>query len=65
MFPATGSTITAAILRPRSRKIARTPSRSLKAAVSVSWASRAGTPALSGMENVAPPEPAFTRRLSE
>ena len=64
MFPATGSTITAAISPPRSRKIARTASRSLYATVSVSAASAAGTPALSGIENVAPPEPARTSRLS-
>jgi len=64
MLPATGSTMTAAISRPRSRKMARTASRSLNGAVSVSCASGSGTPALSGIENVAPPEPAFTRRLS-
>ena len=64
MLPATGSTMTAAISRPRSRKSVRTASRSLNGAVSVSCASGPGTPALSGIEKVAPPEPALTRRLS-
>jgi hypothetical protein len=36
----------------------------LKDTVSVSSASAAGTPLLSGMPKVAPPEPAFTSRLS-
>ena len=64
MLPATGSTMTAAIRSPRRRKRSHTASRSLKATVSVSSASAAGTPLLSGMPNVAPPEPAFTSRLS-
>ena len=64
MFPATGSTMTAAISRPRASKIARTPAMSLNDAVTVKRARLSGTPALSGMPNVAPPDPAFTSRLS-
>ena len=64
MLPATGSTITAAIVSPRARKSAWTASRSLNGTLRVSAASGAGTPPESGIEKVAPPEPAFTRRLS-
>ena len=64
MFPATGSTITAAISLPRASKIARTAPTSLNGTVSVSAASAAGTPRLSGIPKVAPPEPALTSRLS-
>jgi hypothetical protein len=56
--------MTAAIVSPLARKRSRTACRSLKATVSVSAASAAGTPLLSGTPNVAPPEPAFTSRLS-
>ena len=42
----------------------RTASRSLNGTVSVSAASALGTPRLSGTPKVAPPEPAFTSRLS-
>ncbi len=64
MLPATGSTITAAISAPRASNTARTASRSLNGSATVSAASAGGTPRLSGTPNVAPPEPAFTSRLS-
>ena len=64
MLPATGSTMTAAISRPRASNIARTAAMSLKAVVTVRRARLSGTPALSGIPKVAPPDPAFTRRLS-
>src|SRR5437867_3869305 len=64
MLPATGSTMTAAISSPRARKSARSASRSLNGALRVSAASGAGTPPESGIEKVAPPDPAFTSRLS-
>ena len=40
------------------------PATSFSVNVSVLRAKSAGTPALSGSENVAPPDPAFTSRLS-
>src|SRR5216117_540738 len=48
----------------RARKSARSASRSLNGALRVSAASGAGTPPESGIEKVAPPDPAFTSRLS-
>ena len=64
MFPATGSTITAAIL-PRCRsKISSTASRSLYAHESVSAVTAAGTPGESGRPRVAAPEPACTSSMS-
>ncbi len=64
MFPATGSTTTTATSPPRAAMKRATASRSLKGSATVSAASAAGTPPLSGTPNVAPPEPALTRRLS-
>ena len=64
MLPATGSTITAAISAARSRNTRWTAARSLKGTVTVRRARLAGTPALSGSEKVAPPDPALTSKLS-
>ncbi len=64
MLPATGSTITAATASRCRARTVRTASRSLNGTVTVRAASAAGTPRLSGMEKVAPPEPALTSRLS-
>src|SRR3989449_955251 len=64
MSPAPGSTTPRAISSPRARKSAGAAWRSLNGAVGVSAASGGGTPAESGIEKVAPPDPAFTRRLS-
>ena len=64
MLPATGSTMTAAMPPGAGASARRTASRSLNGTVIVSAASAAGTPGLSGIANVAPPEPALTSRLS-
>ena len=64
MFPATGSTSTAATSPGRASRMRATAPRSLNGTATVSAASAAGTPWLSGTPKVAPPEPALTRRLS-
>ena len=64
MFAATGSAMTAAICPGWAAKRARTAPRSLKAAVSVSAATAAGTPGESGRPSVATPLPACTRSMS-
>ena len=60
MFPAIGSTITAAIRSPNRANASRTPTASLKSRVSVCSASAAGTPGEVGTPKVSAPEPAFT-----
>ena len=64
MLPTTGSTITAATSAGCDAKSSRTEPASLKRAVRVSRAVDGVTPGLSGVPNVAAPEPAFTRKLS-
>ena len=58
MLAATGSTATTATSSPRSAKIARTASRSLYGAVSVSFALPSVTPGDDGIPRVASPLPA-------
>ena len=58
MFAATGSTTTTATSLPRSAKSARTASRSLNGAVSVSRAAPSVTPGDDGIPSVASPLPA-------
>ena len=65
MFPAHGSTITAAMRPPNSRKASATFSSSLKGTTTVADATEAGTPPLSGFPRVRAPLPAFTSMLSE
>ena len=60
MFPAIGSTITAAIRSPSLANASRTPSASLKPRVRVCSASPAGTPGEVGTPKVRAPEPALT-----
>jgi hypothetical protein len=64
MLPATGSTTTAAMRRPRLRKSASTVFRELYCAVRVSAATAFGTPALAGMPSVARPLPPLARKPS-
>ncbi len=61
MLPATGSTRTAAMSRPRAAKIASTAARSLNGATSVSATVAGVTPGESGRPSVATPEPAAAR----
>ena len=58
MFPATGSTSTAAISSPRAANSASTAARSLNGATSVSATVAGVTPGESGSPSVATPEPA-------
>jgi hypothetical protein len=64
MLPATGSTMIAATSPGCASSWRRTASTSLNGTVRVSAASAFGTPRLSGTPKVAPPDPAFTSRLS-
>ena len=61
MFPATGSTSTAATSEPRSANSASTAARSLNGATRVSATVAAVTPGESGSPSVATPEPAEAR----
>ena len=62
MFPATGSTITAAISAPRASKSAVAAYRSFMWIEAVVAAIVGGTPALAGSPKGARPLPAFTSR---
>ncbi len=64
MFPAIGSTITAAILSGFSSNNFITESMLLYSALSVFSAVDFSTPGLSGNPKVAAPDPAFIRKLS-
>ena len=64
MFPATGSTNTAAIESGFAAKRSRTLSRSLYSATRVIAARAAGTPGESGAPKVRAPLPALTRKES-
>jgi hypothetical protein len=64
MFPAIGSTMTAAILSALASHSASRNRRSLYGASSVSAATAAGTPGLVGTPSVIAPDPAFTRKPS-
>jgi len=64
MFPATGSTMIAAICRRFWWKTSSTASRSLYRATSVSRAAPSGTPGLEGTPKVAAPDPALMRKAS-
>ncbi len=64
MFPATGSTKTAATLSRAAWKQASTLARSLNSAINVSRAVPSVTPGLSGRPSVAGPEPALMRKES-
>ena len=65
IFPAIGSTMTAAISFPICSNTSFTFSMSLYGREMVFFAISLGTPGLPGMPNVAIPDPAATRRLSE
>ena len=60
MLPATGSTMIAATSSAFSSMAMVTASRWLYGTLRVSWVTSAGTPAESGVLNVAAPEPALT-----
>jgi len=60
MLPATGSTITAAMLFPFFAKNSLRRETSLKSSTAVCAAVSAGTPAELGLPKVRAPEPAFT-----
>ena len=64
MFPAIGSTITAAIFLLLSLNSFSTDSILLKLAIKVSFAMFLVTPGLSGSPNVTAPDPALIKKLS-
>jgi len=64
MFPAIGSTISAAIWPRFASKTRRTESRSLYAATSVSADAARVTPGLVGVPSVSASDPALTRNAS-
>ena len=65
MFPATVSTITAAISFPCALNISLTSSKSLYLQTKVSLTTASGTPGLVGTPYVIVPEPDFTNNESE
>jgi hypothetical protein len=64
MFPATGSTISAAMSFPRRARSASSAPVSLNGIVWVSAASSGGTPGDPGIPRVSTPDPALTSRES-